>query len=207
MSFGVQRARAFLDPLRGKITTFFVADRLVNLSLSTLILTCVTAAGAACEVVDMDAFYASNSDLLSAALPREGLERVSLYVPKVGTSGDDLVMKLFDRGQQPHKDILILDDLNTLFHLLSSDNSSSAGRKLAFLIALQSFVRRTNRTTALATVYEREKPIPGRRSKSFSELADTNVSVAHSGDELILKCERGAAWPGGTLSFPILSSG
>lgn len=201
MSFGIEQMRAFLNPLRGKVTTFSVADRATNLSLVRLILSSIAVHGDSTLIMDTDAFYASNSAILAENFPQQDLERFRLQVPETGTSGQDVVMRLFRQSESCS--ISIIDNLNTLFHLLSSDNPNSAGRKLSFVTTLQSFLGRMNNTTVLVTVYEREKPIQERRPKSFSDLGEISVHVYRSNGQLSLKCERGAAWPGNVLSFPL----
>jgi hypothetical protein len=204
MSFGIEQMRAFLNPLRGKVTTFSVADRATNLSLGRLILSSVAVDGDSTIIMDTDAFYASNSVRLAENLSQQDLNRFRLYVPETGASGEDVVIRLFRRNESCS--VSIIDNLNTLFHLLSSDNPSSAGRKLSFLTALQSFLGRMNSTTVLITVYEREKPTQAKRPKAFSELGEISVHVGRSNGQLSLKCERGAVWPGNALSFPLTQS-
>ena len=204
MSFGIEQMRAFLNPLRGKITTFFVTDRATNLSLGRLILSSVAVDGDSTAIMDTDAFYASNSARLAENFSQQNLERFRLYVPETGASSEDVVMMLFKQNKSCS--VSIIDNLNTLFHLLSSDNPNSAGRKLYFLTAMESFLGHMNNTTVLITVYEREKPIQEKRLKSFSDLGEISIHVSRSDGQLSLKCERGAAWPGNTLSFPLTQS-
>lgn len=204
MSFDIEQMRVFLNPLRGRVTTFFVDDRATNRFLGRLILSSVAVGGDSAIIVDTDAFYASNSARLAESLSQQELERFRLYVPETGARGEDVVMKLFRVSESCS--ISIIDNLNTLFHLLSSDNPSSAGRKLSFLTALESFSGRVNNATVLITVYEREKPTHARHPKSFSELGEISVYVRCSNDQLCLRCERGEAWPGNTLSFPLTQS-
>jgi len=204
MSFGIEQMRAFLNPLRSRVTTFFVDDRATNRFLATLMLSSVAVDGDSAIIVDTDAFYTSNSIRLAESLSQQELERFRLYVPETGASGEDVAMELF-RVNESHS-ISIIDNLNTLFHLLSSDNPSSAGRKLSFLMALESFSGRVNNATVLITVYEREKPIRTRHPTSFSELGEISIRVRCSNGQLSLKCERGKAWPDNTLSFPLTRS-
>jgi hypothetical protein len=204
MSLSAQQARLFLTPLQNKATIFLVADRHANLLLGKLILSSLVASGSSCVILDTDAFYASNSAMLTSAVPKPDLKNLRLYIPKVGTSGQGTALELF---KECERRTVMIDNLNSFYHALSSENRSSAGRKLNFLVALLSFLGHTNNMTALITVYEREKPTITRHTRSFSGLGDVSISTHCTGSRMVLRCESGTAWPDGTLSFSIPTSG
>lgn len=200
MSFGVHLARQFLAPLQGKTVVFFVADRDTNLLLSKLLVTSAAASGNSCFVLDMDAFYASNSNSLAGDVSPQDMKNIQLYIPRIGASGEEAALGLFDGVE--HR-IDIIDDMNSLYHTFSSDDQGSAGRKLTFLMEVLSFLGRTNRMTVLITIYERERPTFTRRARLFAGLGDVSVSIRRDGDGLTLRCDRGAAWPDRTLNLSI----
>lgn len=203
MSFGVRRAKQFLDPLQGKAAVFLVPDRRTNLALSRLFVSSVAASGSPCSVLDMDAFYASNSELLVREIPQLEAANIRLHMPRIGASGEEAVMGLFESVERC---IHIIDDLNSLYHTFSSEDQSSAGRKLTFLVEVLSFLGRSNGTTALITIYERERPTFARRARLFARLGDVSVSVRREDGSLVMHCERGTAWPGRALTLPISPS-
>jgi len=203
MSLSALQTRLFLAPLQGKTTVFLVADRRTNLLLGKLVLSSLVANGTSCIILDTDAFYASNSELLAEGISRPDLGNLRLYVPKVGTTSEEAALELF-KGYGGRA--VIIDNLNSFYHTLSSENRSSAGRKLTFLVALLSFLGHANGTTVFVTTYEREKPTIPRHTRPFSGLGDVSISTRCAGDRLILECESGTTWPDGTLSFSIPSS-
>ena len=62
-----------------------------------------------------------------------------------------------------------------------------------------SFLAHTNRTAVLITIYERERPVFARRARLFAGLGDVSVTVRLDGDAMVMRCDRGSAWTGGTL--------
>lgn len=204
MSFSAQQVRVFLGPLQGKVAVFLVPDRISNLALGQLFLSSLEAGGKTCTILDIDAFYASNSDLLAKSISGGLTENLWLYIPEVGTGAEDIVLHLL---KERRSDVIIVDNLNSFFHLFSFDDRNSASRKFTFLMALLSYAAHSNNVSVLTTMYEREKPIPRRRDRSFSELGDVSLTVRHAGGRLTLRCDQCASWPDGTLSFPTLPSG
>ncbi|HUI86308.1 MAG TPA: hypothetical protein VLY21_04045 [Nitrososphaerales archaeon] len=198
MSFGSQQARQFLAAVQGKAAVFIVPDRQTNLLLGRLFLAAAAFSGSPCLVLDMDAFYGSNSALLAEGLPLP--EDVWIHIPRVGAGGEEAVSGLFATAKRR---LEIIDDLNSLYHTFSSDDQNSAGRKLTFFMNAMSFVARNDDLTIMATIYERERPAFGRRTRLFAGLGDLSVSVRREGDTLSLRCDRGAEWPGGKLTLPM----
>src|SRR5207249_10151694 len=59
--------------------------------------------------------------------------------------------------------VVVLDDLNTLYHLLSFNGSKRTGNRISFLMALTSFLARTRLQTIISKVYARNRPIQNSR--------------------------------------------
>jgi hypothetical protein len=178
-----------------------VPDRISNLALGRLLLSSLEASGKTCTILDIDAFYSSNSDLLAKNVPLGQTENVLLYIPEVGAGAEDIVLRLFNERRP---DSVIIDNLNSLFHLFSFDGRSSASRKFAFLMDLLSYLARSNNVGVMTTMYERERPVPRRRARSFSGIGDISLTVRHAQGWLTLRCDSCEGWPDGALSFPIL---
>ena len=107
----------------------------------------------------------------------------------------------------PDAAVVILDDLNTLYHLLSFDGSKRAGNRMSFLIALTSFLARTRLQTIISKVYARNRPVQnGRRgARSLDRLGDLGVAVEYEASELTFTCKNGSGWRGdGTFSVRII---
>jgi hypothetical protein len=201
MSLGTNSvAESFLNSLRGKAAVFLVADRATNLALAELFLLSFKVTETTGVVFDIDAFYASNSEVLVKRVPRVDSRTVQLRIPRIGASAEEVTSELLKRDSS---EAVVVSNLNSLFHLFASNDQGSAGRKFAFLMALLSFTARTNNNNVLAIMYERERPIPTTRSRPFSRLGDSLILVKRVGNNLVLQSEDGAVWPSGTLNFPI----
>ncbi len=155
--------------------------------------------GDGCAVLDLDALYSSNSDHIFGRLPAAAARSTIIHLPKPDSSVETELTKLFATDSK----VLIIDSLNSMHHLLSSDDARSRSRKLAFAIASLSYLARTDRKAVLFTMYRREKPVRTGAGRSITDLTDLTVSVAVNESEMSMECERGSAWPGERFSFPV----
>jgi hypothetical protein len=199
MSFSAQQAYSFFGPLRGKTSSFVVAGRRANLLLAETMSLFVALTGNGCAILDLDALYSSNSDRIFGRLPVAAGRSTVIHVPAPDSSVETELVKLFASDSQ----VLIIDSLNSLHHLLSSDDARSRSRKLAFAIASLSYLARTDRKAVLFTMYKRERPVRTGARRSIADLTDLTVLVETDESEASLKCVRGSAWPGGRFSLPI----
>lgn len=199
MSFGAQEAHSFFGPLEGKTTTFLVESRLANLSFARSITSLTSMTKSGCAIFDIDAFYSSNSNEIMSALPPNAAMSTHVYVPEPGSN----VETEFPRFFMAESGVLIIDSLNTLYHLFSLSGVSSRSRKLAFVVASLSYFARTSGKVVLFTTYRREKTMKTGGGKPISDLSDLTVSVEAIDSELLMKCERGTAWPEGKVSLRI----
>ncbi|MGD0395828.1 MAG: hypothetical protein ABSB26_02830 [Nitrososphaerales archaeon] len=199
MSFGEQQAYPFLGPLRGKTATFLVDSRQVNLSFAKTIVSLTVMTTSDCAIFDIDALYSSNSDEILSGLSLSAARSIHVFVPEPGSSIETELSGLF----RALSGVIIVDSLNTLHHLFSSSGVSSRSRKLAFAMASLSYLARTSGKAVLFTMYRREKTMRSGGGKSISDLSDTTISVKGNGSGLLMKCERGTAWPAGMFSLRI----
>jgi hypothetical protein len=200
MSFGGQQVQSFFGPLSGKTTTFLLDGRDTNLSFARTLLGLLARTGEPGTVLDLDAFYSSNADIIFPSLPRALAESTSIRVPEPGTDIEGEVASLFGSTQK----LLIVDSLNSLYHLISLEDGSSRSRKLSFAIAGLSYLARTSGKVVVVTMYRREGFTRSGPGRSISALSDVTASVEARGDGLIFRVERGQAWPGGRYSTRIL---
>ncbi len=199
MSFSAQQARSFFGPLKGKTSIFLVDGREANLSFAQGVTALLDLTEDGCAILDVDAFYSSNSDLILARLPSNSARSTLVQVPEPGSSIEAEFPNLFGTSSR----IIIVDSLNTLYHLLSFGDGSSRSRKLAFAVASLSYLARTDRRAVLLTMYRRERSMGTGGGRSISELSDLTVSVEVRDSMLLMKCERGTAWPEGRFSIQI----
>src|SRR2546428_2016560 len=199
MSLPTQReAEAFLTPLRSRSTVFLLNDRETDLLCSRFLLGCLVRTRNEALVADINAFYSSNAQRIAPG--SDGLQNISLSLPPPGFAVEPWIVDfLIGAGAA----FVILDDLNTLYHLLSFDGSKRAGNRISFLIALTSFLARTRLQTIISKVYARNRPMQnGRRgARSLDRLGDLGVAVKYEASELTFTCKNRSVWRGdGTFS-------
>jgi hypothetical protein len=199
MSFSAEEARSFIGPLNGKTATLLVEGRSANLALAKAIMGLLATAGEACVVLDLDALYASNSDIIFGPLPPAFNQSTAIHVPDPGSRVEGELPQLFSTDPQ----VIIVDSLNTLHHLLSANDGSSRSRKFSFAVAMLSYLARTGGKAVIFTMYRREGFGRSRGNRSISSLSDATASVEPRDSALSITCERGTAWPGGKFSIRV----
>ena len=187
----------FLAPLTRRTTTFMLGSRQANLDFARTIMGLLAGAGTTCAVVDFDAFYSSNSDRIFRSPDPTAARGTAIRVPEPGADPEGELSLLFGVGQK----VIVIDSLNTLNHLISQDDGSSRSRKLAFAVASLSYFARTNGKAILLSMYRREGFVRRGTGRSISGLTEGTVAVDVGAQGLVLRNERGAAWPGGGLSI------
>ena len=199
MSLPTQReAEAFLTPLRSRSTVFLLDSRATDLLFSRYLLGCLVRTRNGALVADINAFYSSNAQRIAPG--SDALQNISLSLPPPGFAVEPWIVDFLISAASA---VVILDDLNTLYHLLSFDGSKRAGNRISFLIALTSFLARTRLQTIISKVYARNRPIQnGRRgARSLDRLGDLGVAVAYEAGGLTFTCKNGSGWRGdGTFS-------
>jgi hypothetical protein len=200
MSFGVSQESPFIGPLRGHTVTLLVGGRSINLVLAKSLLSKLAGSGVPCTVLDIDALYSSNSDYIISHLTSEEASLIEFLVPDPDSDLEDDVGRLLSSGSDR---VLIVDSLNSLYHLMSTGRHNAKNRSLAFVVALLSLVAKTEDRVVFLTMYRREKRNSFVRAKSISDLSDSAIAVSRKGQVLSLKCERGTAWPARDFAIPI----
>jgi len=199
MSYGVREARSFFTPLKGRTATFLLEDRLANLDFARSVIALLAQTPDEAEILDLDAFYASNSERIFRPLgPRTF---ASLRVPEPGANIEGEFAAMFEGTQG----VVIVDSLNSFFHLISQDDGSSRSRKLSFAIEALTYLARTNAKAVILAMYRREGFTRWRTGRSISGLSDITASVYAKGGDLLIRTERGYGWEGGVFSIRIPS--
>jgi len=197
MSFSGDQARAFLDPLAGRTTTFLLEGRQDNIEFAKVLVGLLDAQGSACAVFDLDALYSSNSDVIFGSRGSQVTARSTIRVPEPGANLEEEFSALFEAEQGA----IVIDSLNSLYHLISGDDGGSRSRKLAFATAGLSYFARANGRAVIVSMYRRENPSRGGTGKSISSLTDGTASVNRAGGGLSFRNERGVGWPQGRFSI------
>lgn len=188
-----------MGPLLGRTTTFVFGGRADNLAFARSMLPRAVGATGACTIFDADALYASNAEYVMVPLA-DSARQVEVVVPEPDS---DLEAELAQLLGAARDGALVLDSLNSLYHLLPAGGRSSKSRNLAYTMALLAYLAREEGRTVLLTMYERDRTARFGRGKSISELSDITTSVRPSLGALTMRCERGTAWPGGTFTLPM----
>ena len=197
MSSGRNLTSSFFAPLMGRTTTFLAESREVNLALASVLMGQIAASGCTCAILDLDALYSCNSGRIFRSVGKEALDGIVTRVPQPGTDLEAEIAGLFAVQQ----DIVIVDSLNSLYHMLAQEDASSRGRKLAFAISGLSYFARTNAKSVILSMYRREGLLRGAQSRPISGLTDNTVTVEPKGPEMIFLNERGQRWPEGRFSI------
>ena len=193
-----RQARSFLSPLQKKVTVFAVDGRSSQLRLARFLLGCICAANRTALVLDTDAIFASNSRALASQLSETCLESITLRIPARDPSRATLVSSIFSE-----RDILIIDDLNTLYHFLSVDNRSAV-RELTALAGILSYFCRENGTTVFLTAYSPGEALRRETGhRSILRIGDFSVSMKAAGSKLYFRCDHGTAWSDNDNTFSV----
>jgi len=176
-------------------------NRATDLLFSRFLLSCLVRARNEVQVADINAFYSSNAQRIA---PGSDAPNISLSLPPPGFAVEPWLIDFLIGAADAA--VVVLDDLNTLYHLLSFDGSKRAGNRISFLMALTSFLARTRLQTIISKVYARNRPIQNSRrgARSLDRLGDLGVAVEYEASELTFACKNGSGWRGnGTFSVRV----
>lgn len=170
--------------------------RQANLRFARTVVGLLAQTGYHCAVLDLDAFYSSNADIVLSPLSGASAESTSVRVPEPGADIECEFARLFEAEQK----VVVVDSLNSLYHLVSREDGTSRSRKLMFAVASLSYLARTNSKAVILTMYKREGFTRSGKGRPISTLSDVTASVEIRGTELTVNVGRGQAWPGGRFS-------
>ena len=198
MSFSERAEGSLLGPLAGKTATFLVGGRQDNVDFARALASSVGGIGLSCTVFDLDALYSSNADTIFAGL-EDAAASITLNVPVPGADIEAEFSSLFSA----HQRVIVIDSLNTLYHLISMEDGRSKGRRLMFALAGLSQFARGNDGAVILSMYRREGFSKSADGRSISSLSDVTASVEARGKELRMTTMRGKAWPDGRFATRI----
>ncbi len=173
-------------------------DRQANLDFARVAIGLLGQTSDAAEILDLDALYSSNSDRIFGLLSPEA---ATIRVPAPGSD----IEREFAAAFEGSKSVIIVDSLNTFYHLISQDDGSSRSRKLNFAVASLGHLARTNDKAVILSMYRREGSARWGTGRSISGLSDMTSSVEARGQDLKIRVERGVGWEGGAFSIRIPS--
>ena len=175
-----EQASKFLAPLRRNLTILFLHEIQAKARVSHFLLRCASSHSLTTVVLDTDAFYCTNMDrLVDGSQPIRG----EVFLPPVtGFEIDSLVVLLSSKI-----DLLIIDDLNTLYSL-ASDTAKS--QQLTILMKLLSHNAKMNKTWVIATAFKTDfEENQGASRRSLTVLGDLLVDTEVSAGSMKLKAD------------------
>jgi hypothetical protein len=177
-----------------------VDGRKTNLALARAILCRQAQSGLRCLVLDTNALYSSNSDYIFAPLSERQARTIEILVPDPGSDLESDIASLI--ASESGKTIVV-DSLNSVYHLLASHGEGHEGRKAAFVLACLSYLAHVEMRTVIVTMYQRGSATHSGGGGRVSDLSDQRFLVEVRDDSLKLKCDRGYSATPSTLSIPI----
>ncbi|MDG7008594.1 MAG: hypothetical protein JRN06_10190 [Nitrososphaerota archaeon] len=198
MSYSGDRRNSLLRPLIGKTATFIVDGRETNVKFARTLASSIARSNLSCAIFDIDALYSSNADIVFGGLTYDA-GSFTVRVPAPGSDIEAEFSLLFRTSQN----VVVIDSLNSLYHLISMEDGSSRGRKLMFALESLSQYARSNGSAVILSMYRREGFARPGRGRSISNLSDVTTSVSANGNGIEMKTERGSAWPEGGFSSRI----
>lgn len=196
-----RQANTFFAPLKRKTTTFVVEEREVNLRLAQFIIGLASVLKLRVLVLDTDAFYAAN--IISVSEKQSDNQKGGVFI-RIPTNDLRLEEWLVDSIFTKYE-LLIVDDMNSLYHLFESLQKMSGSRKLHFVgRTLSYFARSENRVVALSLYKNAMDSAPlGESPRSLAKYADLVVSVDYQDSFIRFQCNQGRAWPSNFFSARI----
>jgi hypothetical protein len=179
-------------------------DRRSNLAFARCLERLISETRSRGMVLDLDAFYASNSIEIFEGLGEDAKHAFLIVVPGIESSIEEEIIRAVVRKSG----VLIVDNLNTLFHLIALHDSSNRARKISFAIEVLSFAARANGFAVLLPMYRRDGVTRSTTNRFLSGFSDSLVSATVKEQELQLSCERGGFWKDGlSIRIPSESPG
>jgi hypothetical protein len=184
----------FLAPLRGKLSIVLLHETQAKMQLSRFMLRCASLQSMDTTILDADAFYCTNMERF--ADDAKSIRGDVLLLPEQDFEARSLLPLLSSKIQ-----LLIIDDLNSLYSLASDGRKS---QQLTILMKLLSHNARMNGSWAVATAYRTElghKQGGAMNQRSLTALGDVLVDTESQGDSFKLRSSPNGHWANGEFSL------
>ena len=181
-----------LGSLSGKTATFMVDGRDANVLFARTLVGSIAREGRSSTVLDLDALYSSHADLIFGGLT-DGSGSLMVKVPAPGADIEAEFASLFSSNQQ----VIVIDSLNSFYHLVSMEDGRSRGRRVMFALASLSCFAKANGSAVVFSMYRREGFAKSGRGRSIASLSDVTASVGIRNGGIEIRTENGSVWPGG----------
>ena len=189
-----EQTSRFLAPLRGNLSILLLHETETKMNVSRFMLRCASLQSIDTTILDADAFYCTNMERFAEdALSISDGE--VLLLPEQEFEVSSLVPLLSSKRQ-----LLIVDDLNSLYSLASDARKS---QQLTILMKLLSHNARMNSSWVIATAYRTE--LDHRQSamnqRSLTALGDLLIDTDSHADSIKLKSSFKGHWTNGEFSL------
>jgi len=188
-----EQTSRFLAPLRGNITILLLHDMEVKMQLSSFMLACARLQSMETTILDSDAFYCTNMERFADA--RSISKGELLLLPEQDFEVESLIPLLSSK-----RELLIVDDLNSLYSLASDGRKS---HQLTILMSLLSHNARANGSWVIATAYRTElgQKLTTRSQRSLTALGDLVIDTDFRAGSVKLKGSLNDHWTDGEFSL------
>ena len=189
-----EQASRFLAPLKGSLAILLLHETEAKVKLSRFVLRCASLQSLDSTILDSDAFYCTNMERFAEGAQSAPRGEV-LLLPERGFEVSSLVPLLSSKRQ-----ILIIDDLNSLYSLASDGRKS---QQLTILMKLLSHNARMNGSWAIATAYraDLDHKQSAVNQRSLTALGDMLIDTHADGDSIKLESSFKGHWTNGEFSL------
>jgi hypothetical protein len=100
---------------------------------------------------------------------------------------------------------IVIDDLNALHYLLSSDRQKSGIHRLFTFLRLLSYDARIDNLSIFGTVYKADGDASTERAtkRSLSAAADLQIATDDDLNQITFRCSEIKSWPNNRFSAPL----
>jgi hypothetical protein len=189
-----EQTSRFLAPLRGSLAILLLHEIQAKMQLSSFMLRCASLQSIGTTILDADAFYCTNMDRFA-----EDAQSISngevLLLSEQDFEMSSLVPLLSSKRQ-----LLIIDDLNSLYSLASDGRRS---QQLTIFMKILSHNARMNGSWAIATAYRAElgHKQSAMNQRSLTALGDVLIDTDSYADSITLKSSSKGYWTNGEFSL------
>jgi len=195
-----RQAFAFLAPLRGRTSVFITPSRRRSINLGRFLLGCLAASRKHVVIFDTSSLYGTNIHRITEGLPKEFLQQSSLITPP-SQHIEEALANLFTMKTRA----ILIDDLNSLHHLISSDKHGSGTQRLFSLLRLLSYQARVTDLCVFWTLYRAEGDSSPEKAtrRSLAAAADLEISTKVHSNRITFACNEATGWPNNQFSAPL----
>ena len=189
-----EQATNFLAPLKGSVAILLLHDARAKFALARFLFSCVSVLSLGTTILDSDAFYSTNmEEFVDENRPAPKGEVLLL------TERDFEVTSLLPLLSS-RRELLVIDDLNSLYSLASDGRKS---QQLTILLKFISYNARMNGSSVVATAYrtDLDQKRRGANQRSLTALGDLLIDTDLRAGSIRLKASLKDYWPNGEYTL------